>query len=369
MNALSAAARLFRGRDAGHLDGPIGIDFALEAMHLMQLSSGPDQSRRLRARATIAYDDSREAVLNDATVFHDHLRRALSMDGFRGRKAVVAVPSGMFRTVSINYTASNGNDDSAILKKMRDRVDGDLQDFVIDYMPVKSCAKINEKLALVAISDKQRILQFLKFFEGAKVSVDALEIGPLAICRLVGAMSSVSNNENVLVVNSGRQASYLTLLSGSDLLFDQQIGFGELEIIGQVSDALDMSEEMTRDLIWRQGLRSATTPAIVGDSGVFETLSEIVRPQFSRLAEEIKRVCLYAAAETRGGAVSNVFLLGGIARWPGADTLLGRLVDVSVSKIPDPLAPLTIAENSESGAAPEMAVATGLALREVSSGG
>jgi len=62
-----------------------------------------------------------------------------------------------------------------------------------------------------------------------------------------------------------------------------------------------------------------------------------------------------------------VYLLGSIARWPGSDSLLSTLTGVNVATIPDPLAlfPSGIAGSADSTAqsAPEIAVATGLALR------
>lgn len=38
---------------------------------------------------------------------------------------------------------------------------------------------------------------------------------------------SERGSENVLVINTGRRASYLTVISGTDLLFDQEVAFGD----------------------------------------------------------------------------------------------------------------------------------------------
>jgi Tfp pilus assembly PilM family ATPase len=96
-------------------------------------------------------------------------------------------------------------------------------------------------------------------------------------------------------------------------------------------------------------------------------MAQILKPQFLTLVDEIKRVCLYAASETRGGAVTKVYLLGSIARWPGSENLLASLSGVDVAKIPDPLALFPSDDNGDTGgkglAAPEIVVATGAALR------
>jgi len=372
MSALAKAAMLMRPRSGSREVGPIGIDFALEALHLVQLERVAGDSPVVCARSTVAFDMPRQEVLGDPRRFRDSLRKALAADRFHGRRAVMAVPPGLFRTLSINYQTGGEIDDAAaILRIMQQRLDGDLSDFVIDYMPVMNRSKGDEKLALVAVSERAPIVEMLEAARKARLNVDALEIGPVAIGRLVGALSAARQSSNVLVINSGRQASYLTLISGNDLLFDQQVSFGENELIHQLAETLDMSEEMARDLVLRTGVDPSgeATENGIDDAGLLRTMSQIVRPQFMRLVDEIKRVCMYAAAETRGGAVSQVYLLGSIARWPGSEGLLGSMTDVDIAKIPDPLAPFSsVAESTGVAApvsAPEIAVATGLALRGI----
>jgi type IV pilus assembly protein PilM len=348
--------------------GPIGIDFGLQSVHFVQLESINGAHPSLRARATVPFDGTRDEVLGDPARFRSLIKTALASDRFKGREAVVAVPVGLFRTLSINYVAGPDQDDAAgVLRVMEDRLDGDLADFVIDFLPVKSRSKNNERLSLVAVSEREPIVAFLESIRRAGLSVAALEIGPVAIGRLVGALSEEDHTKNVLVINSGRQASYLTLISGTDLLFDQQISFGENALIRQLADTLDMSEDMARDLMMRGGAGPGRDPASTGmdDPGLAETVSEILKPKFVALVDEIRRVCMYAAAETRGGGVSRVYLLGSLARWPGAEDLLSMLADMEVAKIRDPLLTFRHGENEQGDdtLSPELAVATGLALR------
>ncbi len=372
MSALAKAAGLFRPNNSERRIGPIGVDFALESLQLVQLESAGGQSPTVFARATVPYDVPRHDILLDPQLFTKVVKQGLAEDGFHGRNAVMAVPTGLFRTLSINYQTGPDHDDAAaILRIMQHRLDGELSDFVLDYLPVKSRSKNDEKLALVAVSEREPVIALLEAARKAKLEVDALEIGPVAISRLVSAMAMATSTDksNVLVINSGRQASYLTLISGDDLLFDQQVSFGENELVHQLADTLDMSDSMARDLVLRTGIAPNDDPSAtdIDDAGLLRTMAQIVKPQFMRLVEEIKRVCLYAAAETRGGAVTQVYLLGSIARWPGSDGLLGSMIDLKIAKIPDPLAPF--AEISDATivqapvSAPEIAVATGLALK------
>jgi Tfp pilus assembly PilM family ATPase len=83
------------------------------------------------------------------------------------------------------------------------------------------------------------------------------------------------------------------------------------------------------------------------------------------LAEEINRVLVYTASQTHGQSISQIYLMGSLARWKGMDQLLDSLVKLPVKTIPDPLEPF--GRKDKSGAdskqpRPEIAVATGLAL-------
>ena len=351
--------------------GPIGLDVALEAVHLVQLEQSSMGHPIVRARASLDIKGSRRELLEQPHQFRSLVRRALAADNFQGRKAVLAMPSGMFRTVSINYqhAGSEKKEAAAILRVMKERLDGDLANYVLDYMPVRGRSKADEKLALVAVSEREPVVNYLELARKARLDVQALEIGPLAISRLAGAISEEKNDSNILVINSGRQASYLTLISGDDLLFDQEVALGEESLIRHICDTLDMPEHTARHLVSRTGVHpgSDAVSQAIDESGLINTLSEILKPQFMKLVDEIKRAFLYAASETRGRGVQQVYLLGSIARWPGSDHLLSSLTGTRVEKIPDPLSVFPSDESDEiesaGHSAPEIAVATGLALR------
>ena len=371
MNVVARTAALLRPRTSNIQIGPIGVDIALEAIHFVQLETTEDGNPTVRARASLKLDCSRDDFLKKPEQFRSMIKRALASGRFQGNKAVLTLPAGMFRTVSINYRLSSTetSEAEAIVRVMKERLDGDLNSYVLDYMPVRGRSQKDERLAMVAVSERETVVEFLEFARKSGLDVTALEIGPLAISRLVGTITADNEDSNVLVVNSGRRASYMTLISGSDLLFDQEVAVGEQSLIKQISETLDMPENIARNLVSRSGIevqrRHDAVSDAIDESGVLSTLSEILKPQFLILAEEIKRAFLYAASETRGRNVTQVYLLGSIARWPGSDKLLSTLTGSKVEKIPDLLSlfPNDNTAAIPSTTAPEIAVATGLALR------
>ena len=171
-----------------------------------------------------------------------------------------------------------------------------------------------------------------------------------------------------MVVNCGREKSFLTLLSDDRLLADDEVDFGEEVGLQRICDALDMSRTLAIDLVTRINLDPAAADPDPAQARHAEALREIIKPQIARLVEEIQRGLMFAQSESRGVRDNQVFLLGSLARWPGAAQLLASLTDTTVATVPSPLAlfpPMgkSAEQQIDTDSAPELTVATGLALR------
>ena len=350
--------------------GRIGLAFSLETLHLVQLERTADGEIVLRARAAVAYQNGRERLLSLPRTLKSVVRRALKSDRFHGSTVVTVVPPSDVKIVPVTYqTGTDQTDGAAILKVMSSRAGGNLSDYVLDYMPVRTSRGEEERLAMVAMVRRDVVIDYLESLRRSGLQVDALEVGPAAIRRLVSTMTRSTHPENVLVVNCGRSLTYLTIISGGRLLFEQEVEFGEEGLSQDIARSLELSLEMAKDLGQEHGLgrpSDSDTLASVMPDEVSGTLREIVKPRFIRLADEINRTLIYAASQTHGESVKRVYLLGSMVRWGGADRLLNALVKIPV----EVLAPLSAftpkgISHPEADAmeASETAVATGLALR------
>ncbi len=364
---MSAFARLAARWRPAHgskpATGPIGIDLALERMHLVQLCRDANDGIAVKTHTSVAYPISRGDIFDSETALTPLLRAALRSVPFSGRNAVVALPAGAFRTMSVTYRVSPGQSEAKILANlMADRLDGDLSDYVIDYIPVRT--RDSDRMALVAASPRETVIRFLNAIRRAGLDVDALEIGPLSIRRLVSALPGMAADDNVVVVNTGVSTTFVTVLAGRRLLSDQDFRFGEDALLGRLSKSLDMSVEAARGLVMRTGLeplsRRDQVSLALNESGVFNTLLEIIKPELMRLVTEIERAVLFTSSETHGGKVSRIYLVGALTRWRGVATALNNILGLEVANLSAPLSSFNDSDNSSS---PEMAVAAGLALR------
>jgi Tfp pilus assembly PilM family ATPase len=294
-----------------------------------------------------------------------YLKQILKSHGFAGNRVITALPSEDVRILSVTYQVRQGqSDDSAIGKLMQERIGDDLSQFVIDYVPIRTESREGDRLAMVLLSERSTVINYLEQLRKAGLVVEALEVTPVAIRRLVSTLISAGDvPQNVLVINTGESNTHLTMISGQRLLFNQEIDFGEGMVLDQISVALDSPPDVAREIVFRQGLNanSGARPEGVEDTASTNTILTIVRPQFANLVAEVRRAVLFASSETRGGEVGHAFLIGAIAQWPGAAELLSKLADLPVSAP----RPLSLAdESSDDGLArPELVIPAGLALR------
>lgn len=363
--------------------GPVGLELAREQMHIAQLERLIDGDLRIRAKVSLSYPGTRDELMGSSALFKSFLKQHLKPNGFHGCRVVATIPTSKVRVLSIAYPGNRAQTDAeALLQVLKERVDGELTDYVIDYLPVRPGTQEEQRLAVVALAKRPAVLAYLELLRAGGLRVEALEIGPVALKRLVAALLGPECYDNVLVVNFGHTVSYLTMISGRRLLFDQSMDFGEQGLVQSIAGTLEMSQPEAKKLIQQHGFESAnqrTRPAAdkladenAEDWDIAEVLREIAKPKLLALTDNIKRALIYAASETRGEPVKQVYLAGSLARWSGIATLLNTMLEIPVSTI---LGSRTGADSGSTAAAaqlnnslfnkaaPEMAVATGLALR------
>lgn len=351
--------------------GAIGVNLSLQRLHMVQLRKNIDGQICLHGRVSLDYPGNREELLAAPRELRQLINRGLTAGRFEGRRAVLGMPSDAFRTMPITYRAqSQVPDDQVIARLMTERLDGDINDYVIDYIPVRAPAPDADKLAIVAVSPRVQVLKYLESMRAAGLVVDALEISPIAIRRLINALPS-SSSDMILILNTGSSKSYLTMLSGRRLLMDQPIEFCESRLLETLATTLDMTAASAWDMVQRTGIHPHSGAVLaghrVGETGIFNTLLEILKPEFLRLGEEIDRAFMYAAAQTRGGGDARICLFGSLAHWSGVDQVLADLTHLPISTLPNPLYSFgddgDITGYSGAMAEPEFAVASGLALK------
>lgn len=356
----------------------IGLDLGLEKLNMVQVDFKSGEPIIIAASSDY-HNSNYENLVEQPEQFKALIKTAFKSSGFIGHNVVATVPSSFLKIIFLNFECKPHEIESqAMLNALKQRIEGKITEYVIDYLPINphSSEQVN-RVALVALAKHEAVEEFLDLLHNSGLSVEALEVGPIAIKRLVASITQSKNIQKVLTINFGTQNSYLTVIWNNELLLDREIDFGMDNIIDAIAKAFDIDSRTALKVLHEYGLNeeeAAEFPADseldeIDDSSMTTVLLDILNPIFFQLSEEIKDVLVYVASETRGGAVELIYLMGSLSRVSSADQVIDRLISIPVQTI-NPFFGLST-ENKDNllndlGPLSGVAVATGLSMREKS---
>ena len=355
----------------------IGLDLGMEKLNMVQVDFKSGEPVIIAASSDY-HNSSYEQLVQQPEILKTLIKNTFESAGFKGRKVVATVPFPLLKIIFLNFQCkAHENEVQTLLKALKHRVDDDLADYVIDYLPINP--QLNEqinRMALVAMTKHDAIENFLELLSYSGLSVEALEIGPVAIKRLVSSITiHAEKPQKVLTINFGAQNSYLTVIWNNELLLDREIDFGLDNILNTIAKAFDIDVKTALEVLHEYGLAEdeateASSSEVdlddVDDSRMTSALLDILRPSFFHLTEEIKDVLVYVASETRGGAVELIYLMGSLSRIPAVDQIIDRLISIPVETI-NPFFGFSVEKQpsllNDLGPLSGVAVATGLSMR------
>ena len=352
--------------------GLIGLDISANNIHLCQIRALEHGRYSIIAKQTIGFSGTRQALLASPGELKKLIMPALKQNNFKGLKVVALMPWDEVKIILLTYKSGIQDVDSEVLKMLADRIEGDIEDYVIDYIPVRSNPSDEEHMVVATVADKEKVSRLLNALIACGLKVDSLDIAPTALRRIVSTLYSGKAADNVLMINTYLDESYLTIISGRRLLLNQAVQFGENMLLERIARELDVSKESARNLVEQHGLENPLSSRKRSGADTTEDISsilrEILKPCFLKLIEDINRVLIFTASETHGEPVSRVCLLGSIANWPGTRRLLLSLLEFDAPDGQIEFAQIFQDENDETkipwaGLFSELSIATGLALR------
>jgi type IV pilus assembly protein PilM len=368
--ALGQALSRTRGWLAASRTYPIGLHMGKQRLNLVQMREAGAGQPAIRVAAALDYGCPLGEILASPKRLKALVKRAFAGQPFKGRRVVACMPADQVRIQQLNYTAAEGESDAqAIVRELSQRTKGNLDGTVVDFLRVRAEDDSGpQREAIVATAARDQVRAYLDSLSGAGLVVDALDIGPIALQRVVSWIRSPDKEfpPNLLVINFGSVASYLMVVWGRRLMLDRGIDFSEQRLFAIVEKQLDMSRGEAKRLLLAHGF--ATTAASAEANDIGRTLREVLRAEFAALTAEVNKTLIYTASKTRGRTVDKIYLLGSVARYPGIAGLLGELLSMPVEVLdPFSIFPHHLKHEEVAGLTPQygVAVAAGLALRNV----
>jgi type IV pilus assembly protein PilM len=305
------------------------------------------------------------------------IHKVLKNNPFKGKKIVSCLPNKGTKIINLSYQMPSGmSEDEAVVNEVVNCLGGNQSEYVIDYLPIRTENKNSAaRTALVAVAKREAVTSFLELFTKANLTVCALDIGPAALRRLVVSFDSINQFPLVLLMNFGRDKSYLTVIDGRRLIMDRELDFGENRLLRQLSKLLDLTEEQAHRVLRHYGLSKSGPDSDQNRQDelpkILASVAEILHPVFLEFIDNVNKTLIYTASMLHGKSVQQIYLLGTVAQYPGADVFLEQMLSLPVAVMD----PFTLFENANSrGKSPNpdisnsYALATGLALRGFSHG-
>lgn len=349
---------------------PIGVDFAAESLHMVQLDPAASGAT-VRAAVSLPYPTERARLLADPRLLRSFVRNALAAAPFSGRRMIGVLAPGDVRILPLTVQVPAGqNEQQAVARAVREQLGAAAGESVVDYIQVRGADSGSEKQVLAAVAPQAAVVSYLEALRGASLDPVALDIGPAAIARLLAAMHREDYGQSVVLINFGSARSYLTVIWGRRLMLDREIEFGEAALVAKVASTLGLDSGTALMLLRQHGTGAPAAHLTGQDIGhdMGRTLREILHPEFAALAEELVRTQVYVASRTRGSTVSRVYLNGSVARYAHIPQRIAQLVQLPVEVL-DPLAAFPASKAGDGGAQLHgIALAAGLALRGVEHG-
>lgn len=346
-------------RDQTRMHGarpPIGVDFAPDAVHWVQLDRFEPEPR-LRDAASVRHGGEVEALLASPADLKRHVREVLQRGHFRGRTIVTQAPSEDLRLMVLNYTMqADLSEPEQIINLARERMRDDLDSHVVDFVPIRTSGdRQGDRSALVAVIPEEPVITHLDRLHAAGLEVAALEIEPVSVRRLIsnlsGARALGTHAQDLnMVLRIHRRSTALTLLSGRRLLLYREIEYGSEDLASAVSKGLDCEIDAATDLISSFGVEASDGKDAMQDEApdalaeesdsIRSTLRDLLRPSLRAVIEQTHKAISYAAFQTRGSSLDRILLMEGVMPCPGLEFLLADMLQISVERF-RPLSALT----------------------------
>jgi len=345
---------------------PIGVDFGSGCLKIAQLATG-QLGLELLAVGSAELPGEQVGDPNERMQLHlSNIRRILASAGFRGRKAVLALPAAavISQTVKVPF-GMPPIVDAAVREELRGRLPLPVSDAVIRHFPTGAGADglqdLHERMVVVvARRDVKAYLDLARKAQLDVVSVD-VEMCALAECfaRLMRRMAEASRT--LLLLDIGAESTQFVLTRGPRIAFARNIDFG-----GRRLDAR-IAESMNIDVADAAALRRKM---IVGDIDVVvaDEFMRLLAPPIVEVSDTIAECLRESESTAHGPGPERIVFVGGQAHdWKLCEAVAEKLQ--LPAQVGDPLVGIRRpgAENLPEGIdlrhpQPSWAVAIGLGL-------
>lgn len=330
---------------------PIGLDISDLSLKLVQLSKHRDKIKiQALNKLNLAKDIVVNGEIKNKTKLIKAIKKIISNPLYgkiSSEEVVACLPESKTFIKSIEVAKSPNALKDVIGSEIEKHIPLELNEIYYDWQVAEESA--NKYLVLIGAAPKNIVNQYTDLLAEAKLSLIALEIEPIAICRSLlkeeaarfkpitfGTKTKLGANLNYGIIDIGANHTCMIFYSGHTILFTVSMPISGEEITAKISRALNLTKEEAEKAKIICGLDENKAKGIVKD---------ILADTLKNLVKKIKEaISFYENYFSRRGSLNRILLCGGGANIPNLEKIISQEFFIEV-KLADALTNLSEAKN------------------------
>jgi len=319
---------------------PIGLDIGTTTVRMLQLGGSERDLRAVAAAKFVLPLEVKGDPKRRREFIVEEVRRAMKEGRFRGREAVMALPSGALAIRNIRMPKMlNEELTTAVNWEAQNKFPFDTATAVIQYMragEVRQGDQLLDEIILFAVP-RAEVDGQIQMATEAGIDLVSLDARAAAVFRGFERYLGRREDEGVVNVYADIGAQTTVVISrGRDVVFVKTIPIGGTVFNRAVAECLELAPAEAEALRRRLGRRPAGEQAEAEDSArVTRAVCDAMRPHMEDLADEIGLCLRYYGVTFRGPRIESLTFVGGEAHDPSVPAALAQRLGMD-PRIGDP---------------------------------
>ncbi|MDD5291139.1 MAG: type IV pilus assembly protein PilM [Patescibacteria group bacterium] len=184
----------------------------------------------------------------------------------------------------------------------------------------------NVQLVLIGAAPKKIVNQYTNLLDKAKLSVEALEIEPISLCRSLLPEESPGFkgefNKNYAVIDIGATRTSMVVYANNTILFTVSVPVSGEEITADIASSLEIEKDQAEKAKIICGLDEAKAGGII---------NKVLAGMISDLNEKVNEILeFYGSHFPQYGPISEIRLCGGGANIKDIDKIISKFSSIKV---------------------------------------
>ncbi len=337
----------------------VGIDIGTHAVKVCQLQKTSRGYRLLAVGgAVLPADAVEDGTLHEPDAVGKVLATLLKNLKIKGKKVGISISGYSVIVKKINLEAMDDEELAKYIKAEAEQyIPFDVNEVYLDFqrLPAKSSGSDRNDVMLVA-AKKDVVNEYLEMLGKLKLNPVLVDVDGFALCNIWGINSG--GDANAALIDIGASKMNINIISEGASVLARDVAVGSEQLTNQIAVALDVDYEQAEKIK-------------VGTSAAPSEHEEKIRGIFTKVCSqwvmEIKKATDLYQSNNAKRPLQNIVLSGGGAMVQGLSEFIAQETQLPVS-IFNPFEQIQVDEKKFdrqflSAIGPEMAIATGLAIR------